>query len=90
MALLIIIFGLTTMMLNFYVSYLYMNLNRTGIITNYKRVSWKILKTNLVKIDNLLERKEIEKCFKVYKLFLLFLYAEILFILIKLFLSAGV
>ncbi len=65
-----------------------MNLNRAGIITTDKRFSWKILKTNLLKNNNVTEKKEIQKCFNVYKIFLVFFYIELLLILTMLYLSA--
>ena len=84
----IIILGSTCVALNFYVGYLYMKLNQVGIISSDKKVSWKILKTNHLKNDNIADKQAISKCFNVYKIFLLLFYIVLTLIIIQLILSA--
>lgn len=70
--------------LNMYAGYLYMKLNRQGIIFSNKRVSWKLLKANLIKSNDAAIKQAITKCFNVYKLYLLSFYAAMVLIIIAL------
>jgi hypothetical protein len=88
MATLTFIFGLIIIAINFHVGFLYMKLNKANIIVTYKRISWKILKSALLKTDNQSDKDEIIKCFNAYKILLVCFYIELILIVITLVLSA--
>lgn len=75
-----ILLGIILVALNLYVNYLYYQLNVKGIIQEKKRISFSILKRNLVKEENAEYRMQIHKCLKIYRIFFVLFCFEIFII----------
>ena len=86
MEVIIIFLGLFLIVYNFYIGYLYKNLNDKKLTQTYMRISLKILNNSLLTAQEN-DKEIILKCKKKYKYFLFFFYLELFLIIISIYKS---